>query len=154
VWLEDDLKALLAIHRIPVRHHANVRTTNLVERSFVGERRRTRVIGCPIEVGVEYEVVVSARKRNGRRILSDATVVAPNGEKSRISRCRLDNNPPSPKGANRSDPTRFSAGRERVRAWHGWRTVVARHHSHCMGRVERTSGSGRCALEVAVASTG
>jgi transposase-like protein len=42
--LADDLEALLAIHRIPVRHRINVRTTNLVERSFVEERRRTKVI--------------------------------------------------------------------------------------------------------------
>ena len=42
--LEDDLEALLAIHRIPVRHRVNMRTTNLVERSFVEERRRTKVI--------------------------------------------------------------------------------------------------------------
>lgn len=42
--LEDDLEALLNIHRIPVRHRINVRTTNLAERSFVEERRRTKVI--------------------------------------------------------------------------------------------------------------
>ena len=39
----DDLDALLAIHRVPVRHRIRVRTTNLAERSFVGERRRTKV---------------------------------------------------------------------------------------------------------------
>ncbi|HZD22718.1 MAG TPA: transposase [Acidimicrobiia bacterium] len=44
IALEDDLEALLAIHRIPVRHRINVRTTNLAERSFVEERRRTKVI--------------------------------------------------------------------------------------------------------------
>jgi transposase-like protein len=42
--LEDDLDALLAVHRVPVRHRINVRTTNLAERSFVEERRRTKVI--------------------------------------------------------------------------------------------------------------
>jgi putative transposase len=42
---EDDLDALLAIHRVPVRHRIRVRTTNLAERSFVEERRRTRAIG-------------------------------------------------------------------------------------------------------------
>jgi transposase-like protein len=42
---EDDLDALLAIHRVPVRHRIRVRTTNLAERSFVEERRRTKVIG-------------------------------------------------------------------------------------------------------------
>lgn len=41
---EDDLEALLAIHRVPVRHRIRVRTTNLCERSFVEERRRTKVI--------------------------------------------------------------------------------------------------------------
>ena len=40
----DDLDALLAIHRVPVRHRIRVRTTNLAERSFE-ERRRTKVIG-------------------------------------------------------------------------------------------------------------
>jgi transposase-like protein len=40
----DDLDALLAIHRVPVRHRIRVRTTNLAERSFVEERRRTKVI--------------------------------------------------------------------------------------------------------------
>ncbi len=42
--LEDDLEALLAVHRVPVRHRFWVRTTNLVERSFAEERRRTKVI--------------------------------------------------------------------------------------------------------------
>jgi transposase-like protein len=40
----DDLDALLNIHRVPVRHRIRVRTTNLCERSFVEERRRTKVI--------------------------------------------------------------------------------------------------------------
>jgi putative transposase len=40
----DDLEALLAIHRVPVRHRIRVRTTNLAERSFAEERRRTKVI--------------------------------------------------------------------------------------------------------------
>ena len=41
----DDLEALLAIHRVPVRHRIRVRTTTLAERSFVEERRRTMVTG-------------------------------------------------------------------------------------------------------------
>jgi putative transposase len=40
----EDLEALLAIHRVPVRHRTRVRTTNLAERSFAEERRRTKVI--------------------------------------------------------------------------------------------------------------
>jgi transposase-like protein len=42
--LEDDLEALLAIHRLPVRHRLACRTTNLIERSFEEERRRSKVI--------------------------------------------------------------------------------------------------------------
>jgi putative transposase len=40
----DDSEAMLAIHRVPVRHRIRVRTTNLAERSFAEERRRTKVI--------------------------------------------------------------------------------------------------------------
>jgi putative transposase len=42
--VEEDRDALLAIHRVPVRHRIRVRTTNLAERSFEEERRRTKVI--------------------------------------------------------------------------------------------------------------
>jgi transposase-like protein len=40
----DDREALLGIHRVPVRHRIRVRTTNLAERGFEEERRRTKVI--------------------------------------------------------------------------------------------------------------
>jgi transposase-like protein len=40
----DDLEASLAHLRVPVRHRISVRTTNLIERSFEEERRRTKVI--------------------------------------------------------------------------------------------------------------
>lgn len=40
-----DLEALPAIHRVPVRRRIRVRTTNLTERCFVGERRRTKGAG-------------------------------------------------------------------------------------------------------------
>ena len=40
----EDLDASLAHLKVPVRHRINVRTTNLLERSFVEERRRSKVI--------------------------------------------------------------------------------------------------------------
>ena len=42
--LENDLETLLAVHRLPVRHRLACRTTNLIERSFEEERRRSKVI--------------------------------------------------------------------------------------------------------------
>ena len=42
--LSDDLEALLNHLRVPWRHCKHVRTTNLIERSFVEERRRTKTI--------------------------------------------------------------------------------------------------------------
>jgi putative transposase len=42
--LADDLEASLAHLRLPVRHRVNVRTTNLLERTFEEERRRSKVI--------------------------------------------------------------------------------------------------------------
>ncbi len=42
--LADDSEALLNVLRLPYRHRKIVRSTNLVERAFVEERRRTKVI--------------------------------------------------------------------------------------------------------------
>ncbi len=42
--LSEDLEALLNHLRVPWRHRKYVRTTNLIERSFVEERRRTKTI--------------------------------------------------------------------------------------------------------------
>ena len=42
--LMDDIEASLNHLRVPVRHRRSVRTTNLVERSFEEERRRSKVI--------------------------------------------------------------------------------------------------------------
>lgn len=42
--LSEDLEALLGILALPWRHRKFVRTTNLIERSFVEERRRTKTL--------------------------------------------------------------------------------------------------------------
>ncbi len=42
--LGDDLEASLAHLKVPVAHRKHVRTTNLIERSFLEERRRTKII--------------------------------------------------------------------------------------------------------------
>lgn len=72
---EDDLDALLAIHRVPVRHRIRVRTTNLAERSFVEERRRTKVIGrFPDErsaMKVVFATMIRAADRWCRVSISD-----------------------------------------------------------------------------------
>jgi|GEM_PF-1609940 hypothetical protein len=41
---QDDLGALLGLHRVPVRHRVALRTTNLAERSFEEGRRRAKVV--------------------------------------------------------------------------------------------------------------
>lgn len=40
----EDLEAILSHLKLPVRHRRSVRTTNLIERSFLEEKRRTKVI--------------------------------------------------------------------------------------------------------------
>jgi transposase-like protein len=42
--LHDDLEACLAFLRCPAHHHKRIRTTNLIERAFLEERRRTKTI--------------------------------------------------------------------------------------------------------------
>jgi transposase-like protein len=71
----DDLEALLAIHRVPVRHRIRVRTTNLAERSFVEERRRTKVAGrLPDEkaaMKLVFATMIRAADRWSRVSISD-----------------------------------------------------------------------------------
>ncbi len=43
--LEDDLDALVCHLRFPAEHRKRIRSTNLLERTFVEVRRRTKVIG-------------------------------------------------------------------------------------------------------------
>jgi len=40
----DDLEACLAFLQCPAIHHSRIRTTNLLERAFVEQRRRTKII--------------------------------------------------------------------------------------------------------------
>lgn len=63
----DDLEALLAIHRVPVRHRIRVRTTNLAERSFEEERRRTKVIPRLVEEKAAMKLVFATMIRAAGR---------------------------------------------------------------------------------------
>ncbi len=40
----EDLEALLSHLKLPVRHRKSARTTNLIKKSFLEEKRRTRAI--------------------------------------------------------------------------------------------------------------
>lgn len=43
-WFMDDFEVCIAHLRMPITHRRAIRTTNLIERSFVEERRRFRII--------------------------------------------------------------------------------------------------------------
>ena len=69
--LTDDLEASLNHLNVPPRHRQNVRTVNLVERSFVEERRRTKVIphlwGERDLTKLVYSVLIRLSDRWGKR---------------------------------------------------------------------------------------
>jgi putative transposase len=48
---EDDFEACIAHLRLPVTHRGAIRTTNLLERLFVEERRRLKIIPTPLASG-------------------------------------------------------------------------------------------------------
>jgi putative transposase len=64
---QDDLDALLAIHKVPVRHRNRVRTTNLAERSFEEERRRTKVIPRLMDEKAAMKLVFATMIRAAER---------------------------------------------------------------------------------------
>ena len=63
----EDLDALLNHLRLPFRHRRYVRTTNLVERSFEEERRRTKVIPCFLTEKSALKLVFSVLIRAAKR---------------------------------------------------------------------------------------
>lgn len=71
----DDLEVLLGIHRVPVRHRIRVRTTNLAERSFAEEHRRTKVIPRLMDekaaMKLAYATMIRAADRWCRVSISD-----------------------------------------------------------------------------------
>jgi transposase-like protein len=64
---QDDLEAMLAIHRVPARHRIRVRTTNLAERSFEEERRRTKVIPRLMDEKAALKLVFATMIRAAER---------------------------------------------------------------------------------------
>ena len=75
---EDDLESLLNILKVPFNHRKKVRTTNLIERSFEEERRRTKVIpGFLTEksaLKLIFSVLIRASKRWQRVKFSPMTI--------------------------------------------------------------------------------
>lgn len=71
----EDLEALLAHLKLPIRHRKSVRTTNLIERSFEEERRRTKVMpGFFTEkscLKIVFSVLIKASKRWRRLKMED-----------------------------------------------------------------------------------
>ncbi len=65
--LLDDWEASLNILKLPLRHRKSVRTTNLVERSFVEERRRSKVMGGFFTEKAGLKIVFSVLIRASQR---------------------------------------------------------------------------------------
>ena len=76
---KDDLDALLNVLLVPAAHRKYVRTTNIIERSFEEERRRTKVIpGFLTEksaLKLVFSVLIRATKR-WQRVNFDALTIA------------------------------------------------------------------------------
>src|SRR5262249_57592169 len=73
--LLDDAEASLNHLVVPQRHQQYVRTSNLVERAFVEERRRTKVIPHLFDEGslvtLVYGVLIRVSERWNKKTFSD-----------------------------------------------------------------------------------
>ena len=65
----EDREALVAIHRVPVRHRIRVPTTNLAERSFGEKRRRTKVIPRLMSEKTTMKLAFATMIRSGRTLV-------------------------------------------------------------------------------------
>jgi putative transposase len=85
--LRDDAEASLSHLKVLERHRPLVRTTNLVERSFVEERRRTKVIPHLFEEGSLTRLVFAVLIRIGERWARPLFSAA---EREQVTRMRKD----------------------------------------------------------------
>lgn len=98
--LHDDLDASLAHLRVPAKHRRYVRTTNLIERSFEEERRRTKVIPRLLDersaMKLVFAVLIRCSERWSRIAITDFE-----RQQLRVLRRELGIDPP-PTGTDRT----------------------------------------------------
>jgi putative transposase len=99
----DDLEASLAHLKVPVRHRINLRTTNLLERSFVEERRRTKVIRRLMAEKSAMKLVFATLMRVSERW---SRVSVSELERKRLRLLRGDLGIDPPPGDERKEPPR------------------------------------------------
>lgn len=107
---KDDREALLSIHRVPVRHRIRVRTTNLAERSFEEERRRTKVIPRLMSERATMKLAFATMIRSAER-WSRVSINDIERHQLKLLRAELGLDPPPVQ-----DHTRRKRGTERVAA--------------------------------------
>ena len=96
----DDLDASLAHLRVPVAHRRYVRATNLIERSFVEERRRTKVIPRFFTERSCLKLAFGALERASRRW---QRVTITELKQRQLELLRKDPEPDPPPGSKRND---------------------------------------------------
>jgi putative transposase len=92
--IERDLDALVAHLRLPSEHRKRIRTTNLLERTFVEVRRRTKMIGrFPGEISALSLIwaVLELSSRGWRRVVMTPKTVAEIERLRRHQRARAGN---------------------------------------------------------------
>jgi len=106
--LADDLEASLAHLRLPIRHRITARTTNLIERSFEEERRRTKVIPRFPDERATMKLVFATLIRVAER-WSRVSVSELERQQLRILRRELSLDPPPPATREEGRQTRRAA---------------------------------------------
>jgi putative transposase len=93
----EDLDGLLAHLRLPARHRVHCRTTNLIERSFEEERRRTKVIPRFTDERSAMKLVFAALIRCSQR-WSRVSITDIERHQLRLLRAELKIDPPPTSG--------------------------------------------------------
>jgi putative transposase len=100
----EDLDALLAHLRLPARHRIFCRTTNLIERSFEEERRRTKVIPRFTDERLAMKLVFAALIRCSER-WSRVSITDIERHQLQLLQAELGIDPP-PKAGEKADRSR------------------------------------------------
>jgi transposase-like protein len=106
----DDFEACTAHLRFPLRHRKVIRTTNLLERLFGEERRRTKVVSHAFgERPVLYAAVIRAADRWRGLIMSEFEQRQLRAIREELDRAHIERTAPAVKPASSASPIRISS---------------------------------------------
>ena len=105
-WVEENIEETLSFYRLPLAHHKHLKSTNMLERLFGEERRRTKVIphafGERAVLKLMYAALIRASDTWKRIVISEFELKQLESLREHLNRVHAERTAPVKLSASRS----------------------------------------------------